>query len=171
MDTKDSQSTMDFKDMMSLMTHDEMQRMASWLLRPRVALHDSRRQLIRAQPPGSLWASHQQATRDQTRFELVILKVALRTSDGRYVSADGEQGDRLTVQPSVAGPGEEFTLELLDDGRVALKSNKGMYVCADQNLDGALIANRDQLGEWEKLYLEPDWVWLQEKERPYLGVF
>jgi hypothetical protein len=171
MDTKDSQNAIDFESMMSLMTANEMQWLASWLLRPTVAFHDSQRQPIRVESPESVRASDQQATRDQTRFRLVILKVALCTSDGRYVSANDEQGERLTVHQGEVGPREEFTLELLDDGRVALKSYKGKYVCADQELNGALIANRDQLGEMEKLHLEPDLIWLQEKEKPFLGLY
>jgi hypothetical protein len=171
MDTKDSQNAIDFENLMSLMSANEMQWLASWLLRPKVAFHDSRRLPIRVESPESVVASSQQATRDQTRFQLVILKVALCTSDGRYVSVNDEQGDLLTVHQNEVGPREEFTLELLDDGRVALKSHKGRYVCADQALNGALIANRDQLGEREKLYLEPDLIWLQEKEKPFLGLY
>lgn len=171
MDTKDSQNAIDFESMMGRLSANEMQWLASWLLRPMVAFHDSRRQPIRLEAPERVGASGQQATRDQTRFTLVILKVALCTSDGRYVSANDEQGDWLTVHQHEVGPREEFTLELLDDGRVALKSHKGKYVCADQELNGALIANRDQLGEMEKLYLEPDLIWLREKENPFLGLY
>lgn len=115
------------------------------------------------------------ATRGEARewetFELLDLnkaqlmstdQVALRTHNGSYASAEGGGGGgiRATV-PWILG-WETFTLERADGSpgeighgdSVALRTENGMYVCAEDGGGGEVSANRQERREWETFVLE-----------------
>lgn len=77
--------------------------------------------------------------------------VALRASNGRYVSALNGGDGRLCANRALGiGPFERFLLTDLGSGTIALQASNGKYVSSDQNAGGvALLANRAQRGTLE----------------------
>jgi hypothetical protein len=85
-------------------------------------------------------------------------KVALRSSNGKYVSAEAGAGRKLEATKDSIGDEEKFTVEIVDNlatsllrdrSRVALRAKDGKLVCAEGGGGKELIANRDQIGPWE----------------------
>jgi len=65
----------------------------------------------------------------------------------------GGGGDGVVmVNREGAGPWEQWTPIALDDGKFALKSHNGHFLCADA--DGECRANRDEIGPWEQFAIE-----------------
>ena len=80
--------------------------------------------------------------------------VTLRASGGFFVCAEmGGGGDGVVmVNREAAGPWEQWTPVALDDGKFALQSGSGHFLCADA--DGECRANRDEIGPWETFTIE-----------------
>ncbi|HKU74830.1 MAG TPA: hypothetical protein VJR02_13040 [Pyrinomonadaceae bacterium] len=90
-------------------------------------------------------------------FNVVYLgndRVALRASNGQYVSATGPNGTLLANRDCI-GPTETFLLIRGRENRIALKASNGKFVCAEGGGGRELIANRDVAAEWEGFYLLP----------------
>lgn len=85
-------------------------------------------------------------------------KVALRASNGRYLSAEAGGGAKLVANKATIGDEERFEIELLDNAEggpvcdasaIALRAWNGKLVCAEDGGGREVIANRDQIGVWE----------------------
>ncbi len=85
--------------------------------------------------------------------------ITLRNSEGRYASVDhqveGDARNVLIAKRDTADTSTEFRLELQGDGRIALRTASGRYVCGDRDKDGLLLADRDYVGDWETFELVP----------------
>lgn len=85
--------------------------------------------------------------------------LTIRNSEGRYVSVDhqveGDARNVLLAKHDTADTSCEFRLEVQGDGRIALRTNAGRYVCGDRDKDGLLVADRDFVGDWESFELLP----------------
>jgi hypothetical protein len=101
---------------------------------------------------------------------------AFRTDDGSYVCAEGGGGGAVVADRPAVGKWEVFTVvRLRPVGRpwfsrlwrrpvpnyyVAIRAANGQYVCAEGGgyLEGEgtgkLMANRDQIGDWETFKME-----------------
>ncbi|GAB6093772.1 hypothetical protein JCM14469_00240 [Desulfatiferula olefinivorans] len=80
-------------------------------------------------------------------------RVALKTYNGRYITALNGGGSFLMGTASTVGPHETFTLiRLPGDKQVALRAASGHYVCAEGN---AVVVNRTKRGDWETFTLVP----------------
>jgi beta-glucanase (GH16 family) len=72
-------------------------------------------------------------------------------ANGRYVSADVNQGGALLANRTAVSGWETFVVVDAGSPYVALRANaNGRYVAADLNQAGALIANRTAIGDWER---------------------
>lgn len=73
-------------------------------------------------------------------------------ANGNYISHGG--GDQLYASAAAKGSSEVFTLESLGGDNYAIKSKvNGKYLCADLNLNGEVVANRDVVQGWETFTL------------------
>ncbi|HYG82552.1 MAG TPA: SGNH/GDSL hydrolase family protein, partial [Pyrinomonadaceae bacterium] len=82
-------------------------------------------------------------------------RVALRSSTGHYVCAEGGGNGALVADRVNLGPWETFELIDLGNSQVALKSVGGLYVCAEQGGGQNVSVNRGRLGGWETFTLVP----------------
>lgn len=88
-------------------------------------------------------------------FNIVYLgdnRVALRASNGQYVSATGPDGLLLANRDCI-GPTETFLMRRKDQHWITLEANNGKFVCAEGGGGSALIANRNVAAEWETFYM------------------
>lgn len=76
-----------------------------------------------------------------------IHPVSFKTDDGRHYLC-AEPDGRVVADRTAVGAWEEWAVEPLDGGAVALKSAHGRYLCAEP--DGTVIANREAIGSWER---------------------
>ncbi len=81
-------------------------------------------------------------------------RVALRASNGQYVSATGPNGLLLANRDCI-GPTETFLMVRLSENRIALKARNGKFVCAEGGGGRELVANRYAIAEWEGFYMLP----------------
>jgi hypothetical protein len=81
-------------------------------------------------------------------------KVALRSTGGCYVCAEGGGGREVNVTRKERGIWETFELiELPQPNKVALRAFDGHYMCPEEGGGGKVVANRDKLLEWETFEL------------------
>ena len=83
---------------------------------------------------------------------LDILPVAIKTFNGRYLSASGG-GGAVSASPSSIGAWETFGLIDLGNGNIALKAANSQYVCAEGGGGREVVANRNAIGAWETFKL------------------
>ncbi|MDJ0719619.1 MAG: ETX/MTX2 family pore-forming toxin [Prochloraceae cyanobacterium] len=76
-------------------------------------------------------------------------KVGLRAANGKYVSADFNQGGQLVANRDRLDEWETFELIEANLSKVGLRAANSEYVSADFNQGGKLVANRNQLDDWE----------------------
>ncbi len=84
--------------------------------------------------------------------------VNLATSNGDYVVAEGNGGGTVNANRQVAGPWEKFKITKADGtsgainagDTINLAAGNGNYVSAEGNGGGAVNANRQVAGPWEK---------------------
>lgn len=79
--------------------------------------------------------------------------ISFRTWDGQHYLC-AEPDGRVVADRTAVGAWEQWTVEHMDGGAVALRSPHGKYLCAEP--DGTVIANRDQVGAWEQFQLVAD---------------
>lgn len=77
------------------------------------------------------------------------IRIALRASNGQYVSAENAGNAPLRATQRTIGGWETFELLYQGDGRVALRAGNGRYVSNPGNGSQPLIASRDQIGPSE----------------------
>lgn len=85
-------------------------------------------------------------------FSLIYLegnKVALKTTEGKLVSAAKNNYYKLISDSNQIGTEETFELEYLEKGKIALKASNGKYISTDKNLPHALYANGDSITDTE----------------------
>lgn len=85
-----------------------------------------------------------------------LLLLALQAHHGQFVCV--EPDGRVVANRDGLGPWEQFTVDILsasikqsngmDAVTATLKSHHGKYLCAE--LDGTVVANRDDVGPWEQ---------------------
>ena len=123
-----------------------------------VALMAANRQYVAAEGGGGReLVANRDARGPWESFNVVYLggdRVALRASNGQYVSATGPNGLLLANRDCI-GPTETFLLIRGRENRIALKASNGKFVCAEGGGGRELIANRDVAAEWEGFYLLP----------------
>lgn len=81
------------------------------------------------------------------------LAVALRGSNGLYVSPQGGGGGAIIVNGPAVGPWEPLMVEDLYVGKVALRVASGQYISPQNGGGGEVLANGPAVGEWEPLDL------------------
>jgi hypothetical protein len=77
-----------------------------------------------------LWANRDKSLRDE-KFDLIRNAngtITLRSWMNTYVCADRNKGKRMTIDRKTAGEWEQFHLEFLGGGKVALQDSEGKYV-------------------------------------------
>jgi peptidoglycan/xylan/chitin deacetylase (PgdA/CDA1 family) len=81
------------------------------------------------------------------------LRIALRGSNGLYVSPQGGGGGAILVNGPAVGPWEPLVVEDLYAGKVALRATTGQYVSPQGGGGGDVRADGPAVGEWEPLDL------------------
>lgn len=78
------------------------------------------------------------------------MRIALRAGTG-YLTAEngGNAKGLMTANRPEIGSWEIFTVEFLQDNRIALKSINGLYVCAELAGGKEVHCNRSSVGPWE----------------------
>jgi hypothetical protein len=72
---------------------------------------------------------------------------SFQTHDGQHYLC-AEPDGRVVADRTAVGAWEEWEVEHLAGGQVALRSAHGRYLCAE--LDGSVVANREHVGPWER---------------------
>lgn len=85
-----------------------------------------------------------------TVVELDSGRIALKTSNDRYVTADRERGGLLLANRTEVGAWERFEVVNVTPDLVALRNSNGYFVSADLNKGGILVADRLEAGKWER---------------------
>jgi peptidoglycan/xylan/chitin deacetylase (PgdA/CDA1 family) len=85
--------------------------------------------------------------------EQSTLPIALRGSNGLYVSPQQGGGGAIVVNGPAVGPWEPLVVEDLYVGKVALKASTGHYLSPQNGGGGEVLANGPSVGEWEPLDL------------------
>jgi hypothetical protein len=78
-----------------------------------------------------------------------IRPVALKASNGQYVSAESGGGGIVVANRAKRDAWETFNLLDLGGGKVALQASNGMYLCAEGGGGGGVVANRTSCQSWE----------------------
>jgi peptidoglycan/xylan/chitin deacetylase (PgdA/CDA1 family) len=78
-----------------------------------------------------------------------FLRVALRGSNGLYVSPQGGGGGKIMVNGPAVGPWESLIAEDLYVGKIALRVMNGKYVSPQNGGGGDVLANGPVVGPWE----------------------
>ena len=81
------------------------------------------------------------------------LAVALKGSNGQYVSPQQGGGGAVIVNGPRVGPWELLIVEDLYVGKVALRSSTGHYISPQGGGGGGVLANGPAVGDWEPLDL------------------
>jgi len=90
------------------------------------------------------------------KFEVITLgngKIALRGSNGRYVSSENGR-KAMTCNRTAIGSWERFDAVGRGHRKIALRGNNGRYV-SSENGQKALTCNRTAIGAWEIFDTEP----------------
>ncbi|HKR11389.1 MAG TPA: hypothetical protein VJT15_04990 [Pyrinomonadaceae bacterium] len=82
-------------------------------------------------------------------------RVALRSSTGHYLCAEGGGNGALVADRTAIGPWETFELIDLGNNEAALRSVNGLYVCAENGGGQNVSVNRQRIGAWETFTLVP----------------
>lgn len=91
------------------------------------------------------------------RFEVVDMgngKSALKSSGGKFVSADLGQKASLIANRDAANEWETFSIIKLDQSKINITNSTGKFVSADLGLGGYFFANREKPGDWETFSIE-----------------
>lgn len=88
---------------------------------------------------------------EQFRVERFDDEVALKASNGKYVSAEGGGGRELTANRTAVGGWERFKPQRVAGGAVALQTSGGLFVSPQQGGGGIVLANGPSIGPWEPL--------------------
>lgn len=80
-------------------------------------------------------------------------RVALRGSNGLYVSPQGGGGGKIMVNGPAIGPWELLIIEDLYLGKIALRAAKGQYVSPQNGGGSDVLADGSAVGDWEPLDL------------------
>ncbi len=78
--------------------------------------------------------------------------IALKAHNGKYVSADLNDGGKLIANRERLDEWESFELIEVGD-KIGMKAANGKYVSADLSDGGKLVANRERLDKWESFEL------------------
>jgi len=81
------------------------------------------------------------------------IRLALRGSNGLYVSPQAGGGGPIHVDGPAVGPWEPLVMEDLYVGKVALRAANGLYVSPQSGGGGNVLANGPAVGPWEPLDL------------------
>lgn len=84
--------------------------------------------------------------------EAPTMELVLKTSNGKYVSINS--AGYLVADASSSEAAAAFDIIELNDGKKALLSSNGKFVCADREVSDILIANRNQPGLWESFTID-----------------
>jgi hypothetical protein len=76
--------------------------------------------------------------------------IALRTTNGHYVVAEGGGGGALNANRTAIRAWERFSVISFGGNIIALQTANGRYVVAEGGGGGALNANRTAIGAWER---------------------
>src|SRR5689334_21141941 len=68
----------------------------------------------------------------------------------KFVSYTSDTNHFLVADKSDLNDAEPFLMTESADGTVFFKTLEDKFVCADVNLEGKLVANRNYVGDWEK---------------------
>jgi len=83
------------------------------------------------------------------------MKFAIRTFDGKYISAQDNvlinKKYKLQCNRTHIGEWEQYTLYLTENNTIAIQTHLGYFISAQKN--GYLNCNRKTIGEWEKFQL------------------
>ena len=80
-------------------------------------------------------------------------RIALRATNGLYMSPQGGGGGPVLVNGPAVGPWEPITVEDLYVGKVALRSTNGDYISPQGGGGADVLANGPMVGDWEPLDL------------------
>lgn len=96
-----------------------------------------------------------------TKIELAKLqapdgdgKFYIQSHTGDYCTAEIGEDCRLTSNRKIVQNWEHFEILRANDQRIALRASNGKFVAADRNIGGLLVANRDQMSDWELFTIE-----------------
>ncbi|OGU16984.1 MAG: hypothetical protein A2X61_07465 [Ignavibacteria bacterium GWB2_35_12] len=81
-------------------------------------------------------------------MQSIFAKVALRTSGGYFICADGGGGGNILADRESVGGWEIFYVIPVGDHKIALKTQKGKYVSVADNIE-TIKANKDSIGTTE----------------------
>jgi peptidoglycan/xylan/chitin deacetylase (PgdA/CDA1 family) len=81
------------------------------------------------------------------------LRLAIKGSNGLYISPQGGGGGAVIVNGPAVGPWEPLVMEDLYVGKVALRATNGQYLSPQGGGGGAVLANGPAVGAWEPLDL------------------
>lgn len=82
-------------------------------------------------------------------------RVALRSSTGHYLCAEGGGNGALVADRVTLGPWEVFELIDLGNNQAALRSINGLYVCAENGGGQNVSVNRLRRASWETFTMIP----------------
>lgn len=89
------------------------------------------------------------ATTEEIKPTTTVKKINLKASNGKFVSADMKNANKLVGDRIEAKEWETFELIDLGNKKVNLKCSYNKFVSADKPNGDILIANRDAAKEWE----------------------
>lgn len=90
-------------------------------------------------------------------FEKIDLgngKCAIKTSNGKFVSADRSNFAKLTANRDNCGEWETFEIIAIDKASINIKTSEGKYVTSDRGKGDILMGDRPNAGDWETFVLE-----------------
>ena len=100
-----------------------------------------------------------------------IIPVRIRTQDGNYLQLTSEgKIVQMSTDLEVNRINLFYRIDMAE-GKICLKSNALKYVTSDQDRNGFCIANRNEIGAWEKFIFHPrtnDFFSLENSEGKYL---
>jgi len=112
-------------------------------------------------PRAGALIANRESIGDWERFELIkqdSSHYALRSSTGRYVSAEREGAFQAVADREWVGDWELLEIVRLDSGRFAFRTTEGRYLGADLSEGAAcplcILSDRTEAGAWETFELE-----------------
>ncbi len=77
----------------------------------------------------------------------------IKSADHHFITT-GEQGTlQKSDHPISFSEAETFQLIELERSQISIVNSNGKYLCSDLGLNGLCVANRDQIGQWEKFVI------------------